>query len=59
VCETVLGEMDRGFAQGVFKGVIVGDEHAVQTIVAHHYPDRIERHRHFLRWPEGRRARPG
>lgn len=53
VCETVLGGLDRGFAQGVFKGVIVGDEHAVQTIVAHHYPERIERHRHFLRWPEG------
>jgi hypothetical protein len=48
-----------GICAGVFKGVIVGDEHAVQTIVAHHYPDRIERHRHFLRWPEGRRARPG
>lgn len=53
VCRCVHAEIERGYAANIFAGAIVTDEHVVQTIVAHHFPDRIAGHRHFLRWPAG------
>ena len=53
VCAAVLRELDKGFAEGHFRFTVCADEHAIQTIAAHLFPDRITHHRHFLRWPEG------
>lgn len=50
VCATVLAELDRGFAMGRFRATVCADEHAIQTIVAHHFPDRISGNRRFIQW---------
>jgi len=53
VCGHVLSELDKGFARRDFRATVCCDEHAVQTIVAHHFAGRVAGHRHFLRWPQG------
>ena len=53
VCAAVLHELDEGFAGGHFDFTVCADEHAIQTIAAHLFPDRVIHHRYFLRWHEG------
>ena len=53
VCEVVLAGLDRAFATGLLAGTVCADEHLIQTIVAHQFPDRIATNRRFLRWGEG------
>jgi hypothetical protein len=50
VCTKVLAELDKGFASGRLRATVCPDEHAVQTIVAHHFADRIAGHRRFIIW---------
>lgn len=50
VCAKVLEELDKGFASGRLRATVCADEHAIQTIVAHHFADRIAGHRRFIVW---------
>lgn len=40
-------------ASGRLRGTLCADEHAIQTIVAAHFPERLADHRRFIVWPEG------
>lgn len=53
VCARVLAELDKGFASRRFAGTVCCDEHVIQTIVHHFFPDRIASNRRFIRWREG------
>jgi hypothetical protein len=50
VCAVVLAELDRGFASGRLRATVCADEHAIQTIVARHFPQRIAGNRRFILW---------
>jgi len=53
VCETVIGELDRGFARGTFLATQCADEHAIQTIVARVFPQRLAPPRRHVVWDAG------
>jgi len=49
-CERVAAELARGFARGTFRFTQCADEHAVQTIVAHYFPERLGPPRRHIEW---------
>jgi len=49
-CEVVYAETSRALRTGVILGTLCADEHLIQTIVSHHFPDRIAQNRRFIRW---------
>jgi len=57
VCAKVLSELDKGFASGRLRATVCADEHVIQTIVAHHFADRVAGHRRFILW-DGALASP-
>lgn len=40
-------------ASGRLRGTLCADEHATQTIVAAHFPERLADNRRYIVWPEG------
>lgn len=53
VCEAVYAETGRALEGGALTGTLCADEHLIQTIVAHRFPDRLAHNRRFIRWDAG------
>ncbi|HWU04348.1 MAG TPA: beta-1,6-N-acetylglucosaminyltransferase [Novosphingobium sp.] len=53
MCALVLSGLDRAFASGQLVGTLCADEHLIQTIAAHHRPDRLMPPRRHILWDEG------